>query len=729
MKKTLTVSIALLAAIVMLAACTPQTGQKQVTTPVSTFTGGDDMKKFSSRQEILDFLKENSGAGSAASYGGIGRSGGIMMETAMAAPPMAKSADAAASSSASGAGAAGYSRTNVQVEGVDEADFVKNDGKYIYAISGNKLVIVDAFPAEDAGIVSETKIDGYSQQLFVNGDHLVAFVNRGEEVPSIAKYDIIPRPAYQQRVHALLYDISDRSDPKLLKDYNLAGNFLSARMIGDYVYFIAQDGVRYYTTMVDVPVVKEASSIAVQPDIFYFPQPEDNYNFNTVMSFNIKDESEEPQAKSFMMGWASTVYVSEDAIYIAYQKNYPYRYYEQYNEERFYDVIVPLLPSDARDSINGIKGDGSLNADEKWDRISSVLEDMYNAMDEGSKEDFVERMQKAIREYEVRKDEERRKTVIHKIAIDDGDLEYVAKGEVKGYLLNQFSLDEHEGRLRVATTFDSWAADDYVQYNSVYVLDGQMDLAGSLERIAPDERIYSTRFIGDRLYMVTFKRVDPFFVIDLSGTDPRILGELKLPGFSDYLHPYDGDHIIGVGKETAENEWGGVSTKGIKIALFDVSDVSNPKNQAVYSIGEAGTDSEALNDHKAFLFDKEKSLLVLPVREIRGEAKYDPRYGYYRQNVWQGAYVLGLTPEDGFTLKGKVTHSEGDEQQWGWYGSPSAVRRALYMDDILYTVSGKYIKANGLEDMEEVATVKLPYEGEQPYPYPVPMASEGVMAK
>jgi len=184
MKKTLTVSIALLAAIVMLAACTPQTGQKQVTTPVSTFTGGDDMKKFSSRQEILDFLKENSGAGSAASYGGIGRSGGIMMETAMAAPPMAKSADAAASS---GAGAAGYSRTNVQVEGVDEADFVKNDGKYIYAISGNKLVIVDAFPAEDAGIVSETKIDGYSQQLFVNGDHLVAFVIRGEEVPSIAK--------------------------------------------------------------------------------------------------------------------------------------------------------------------------------------------------------------------------------------------------------------------------------------------------------------------------------------------------------------------------------------------------------------------------------------------------------------------------------------------------------------------------------------------------------------
>ena len=235
---------------------------------------------------------------------------------------------------------------------------------------------------------------------------------------------------------------------------------------------------------------------------------------------------------------------------------------------------------------------------------------------------------------------------------------------------------------------------------------------------------------SEKLALRHFKKVDPLFVIDLkSPENPKVLGKLKIPGYSDYLHPYDGDHIIGVGKETAENEWGGVSTKGIKIALFDVSDVSNPKNQAVYSIGEAGTDSEALNDHKAFLFDKEKSLLVLPVREIRGEAKYDPRYGYYRQNVWQGAYVLGLTPEDGFTLKGKVTHSEGDEQQWGWYGSPSAVRRALYMDDILYTVSGKYIKANGLEDMKEAATVKLPYEGEQPYPYPVPMASEGVMAK
>lgn len=727
MKKTLTVFIALLAAIVMLAACTPQAGQKQSTTPLSSLTGGDDMKKFSSRQEVIDFLKENSGAGSASPYGGIGRSGAIM-ETALAAAPMAKSADAAASSGSS-AQAADYSQTNVQVEGVDEADFVKNDGKYIYTITGDKLVIVDAYPAGDADIVSETKINGYSQQLFVNGDRLVVFVNRGEEAPSIAKYDIIPRPTYQQKVHALLYDISDRADPKLLKDYNLAGNFLSARMIGDYVYFIVQDGVRYYTRTVDVPVVKEASSVVVQPDIFYFPQPEDNYNFNTVMSFNIGDESEEPQAKSFMMGWASTVYVSEDTIYIAYQKNYPYRYYEQYSEERFYDVIVPLLPSDARNKINGIRDDSSLSADEKWDRIASVLEDMYNAMDESGKNDFVERMQEAIQEYELKKDEERRRTVIHKIAIDDGSMEYVAKGEVKGYLLNQFSLDEHDGRLRVATTFDSWTANEQVQYNNVYVLDGQMDVVGSLEKIAPDERIYSTRFIGDRLYMVTFKRVDPFFVIDLSGTDPRILGELKLPGFSDYLHPYDEDHIIGVGKETADNEWGGVSTKGIKIALFDVSDVSNPKNQAVYSIGEAGTDSEALNDHKAFLFDREKNLLVLPVREIRGEAKYDTRYGYYRQNVWQGAYVLGLTLDDGFALKGKVTHSEGDEQQWGWYGSPSAVRRALYMDDTLYTVSGKYIKANDLADMEEIATVKLPYAEDQPYPYPVPMMSEGVMVK
>ena len=122
-----------------------------------------------------------------------------------------------------------------------------------------------------------------------------------------------------------------------------------------------------------------------------------------------------------------------------------------------------------------------------------------------------------------------------------------------------------------------------------------MATIGSLTHIAEQEQIYATRFIGDRLYMVTYKRVDPFFVIDLSTpTSPKILGKLKIPGFSDYLHPYDATHIIGVGKETGTNDWGGVSTEGLKLALFDVSDVEHPTQIDKVEIGDAGTDSAAL---------------------------------------------------------------------------------------------------------------------------------------
>ena len=226
--------------------------------------------------------------------------------------------------------------------------------------------------------------------------------------------------------------------------------------------------------------------------------------------------------------------------------------------------------------------------------------------------------------------------------------------------------------------------------------------------------------------MVTFKRIDPLFVIDLSNpSNPEVLGELKIPGYSDYLHPYDETHIIGIGKETDSNEWGGISTKGLKLALFDVSDVANPKPVDTYVIGEAGTESEALNDHKAFLFNKEKNLLVIPVSEVKGKPTYDSRLGYYRQKLWQGAYVFTLN-DNGFEVRGKITHNEGDEQQdWYWYGSPNSVRRSLFMDNTLYTVSLGKIKANNLDDVKEISTVKLPYEKPQEYPYPMPYLTKG----
>ncbi|MEM2130882.1 MAG: beta-propeller domain-containing protein, partial [Candidatus Woesearchaeota archaeon] len=289
--------------------------------------------------------------------------------------------------------------------------------------------------------------------------------------------------------------------------------------------------------------------------------------------------------------------------------------------------------------------------------------------------------------------------------------------------LNQFSMDENNKNLRVATTFDAWASGKSITYNNVYILDENMKLKGKLEKIAPDERIYSTRFMGNRLYMVTFQRIDPFFVIDLSNPEnPEILGELKIPGFSDYLHAYDENTIIGLGKETKENEWGGISTKGIKLALFDVSDVNNPKQIDKYEIGSEGTDSEALYNHKAFLFSKSKNLLVIPVREVKGKETYDSRLGYYRQKVWQGSYVFDITKQ-GFKLKGKVSHAETEEYPYWYYGSPNAIKRALYMDDVLYTISDKKIEMNDLENLETLNSIKLPYTEEY---YPMPYKGEPI---
>jgi uncharacterized secreted protein with C-terminal beta-propeller domain len=244
-----------------------------------------------------------------------------------------------------------------------------------------------------------------------------------------------------------------------------------------------------------------------------------------------------------------------------------------------------------------------------------------------------------------------------------------------------------------------------------------MKTAGSLKYIAPNEKIYATRFIGNRLYMVTFKRIDPLFVIDLSDpANPGILGKLKIPGYSDYLHPYDEDHIIGIGKETQANDWGGVSTSGLKLALFDVSDVNHPAEVDHVEIGEAGSDSEALRDHRAFLFSRERDLLVIPVREVQ-EVSVKGVYSSSTRKIWQGAYVFGVSAGKGFALKGKVTHSDEDTSGYYW-GSRDAVKRSLYIGDVLYTLSSAGIIATDLETMDPIREIPLPYGG---YDYPIRM--------
>jgi uncharacterized secreted protein with C-terminal beta-propeller domain len=205
--------------------------------------------------------------------------------------------------------------------------------------------------------------------------------------------------------------------------------------------------------------------------------------------------------------------------------------------------------------------------------------------------------------------------------------------------------------------------------------------------------------------------VDPLFVIDLKEpTRPEILGALKIPGYSDYLHPYDENHLIGFGKDTIEIK-GQAYYLGMKVALFDVSDVSNPIQKFSEIIGDRGTDSDLLQNHKALLFSKEKNLLAFPVTlmEIKdGSEKAKQDSLQYGQFTFQGALVYNLDLENGFRLKGRITHlSEEDYLKAGnsWYNSDKNVQRIIYIDDNLFTLSNEMIKANAIADLKEKGSV------------------------
>jgi inhibitor of cysteine peptidase len=296
-------------------------------------------------------------------------------------------------------------------------------------------------------------------------------------------------------------------------------------------------------------------------------------------------------------------------------------------------------------------------------------------------------------------------TTIYRIHLRANNMTCEAKGTVPGQEANQYSMDEYDNYFRIQTTTSVGGT----SRNNIYVLDMNLTTIGKLENLAPGEYFHSARFMGDRAYLVTFQKTDPLFVIDLSQpTKPSVLGELKIPGYSDYLHPYDETHLIGVGKETVPAEEGYFSWyQGIKISLFDVSNVASPTQIANVTIGDRGSNSPVLTDPKAFLFDKSMNLLVIPVLVAKIDRNQYPGEvppNAYGNPVWQGAYVFDLTVEHGFVLRGNITHIEdgidiNDQNYW--------IERTGYIEDVLYTVSDRKVKLNMLEDLTPITEIPL----------------------
>ncbi|HBV88550.1 MAG TPA: hypothetical protein DEF42_18360 [Desulfosporosinus sp.] len=609
------------------------------------------------------------------------------------------------------AGSSDHSTTNLQVEGVDEADIIKNDGQYIYQVNNQELIVTQAYPADQMKVISCIVFkegEFTPQELYVDDHYLVVIGNTSysetsnpdtpkvqPQAQDVSQVQIYPPVWARFASKAIIYDLADKTNLKQLREVELDGDYVSSRKIGSNLYIIANKYLDTYRIMEQgaEPLLPSYCDTAGKgdyktidyKDIRYFPQSIEA-NYLLIAALDLDQRDKEMQVAAYL-GSGQAIYASASNLYVAVTQ------YQQVHQPN------PDLPSP-----------------ESSAKAQSASSNSSNSSPTIAPKKIIPSSFKIT-------------TALYKFGLAQGETTYKAKGEVPGTILNQFAMDEDKDYLRIATTTGQiWRTDELTSKNNVYVLDENLQLTGKIEDIAPGEKIYSVRFIGDRGYLVTFKNVDPFFVLDLKDpAAPTILGALKIPGYSDYLHPYDENHIIGFGKETIElsqntgqgilpGEPGGSTAfyQGLKLAVFDVTDVAHPVEKFKTTIGDRGTDSEVLRNHKALLFDKERGILSFPVTlmEVANPGGNTSRNGFpdYGQFTYQGAYVYHFDLVNGFTLRGKITHlKKEDILKSGQYylNSSKAIGRIIFIKDTFYTLSKAMIKANDLTSLREKNSLLL----------------------
>ncbi len=527
-----------------------------------------------------------------------------------------------------------YSTTNIQVAGVDEADIVKTDGNYLYVVSGSNVYIISADPYSESTLIEKiTLSETYNLEVYIKANKLAILGNRYQypAYKTMPVTNMIYPYVFTEEIIIKVYDLTDVTNPVLTRDIKINGTLAGSRMIGNYIY---------------ASIVQPA----IRPTWYAEPEPVGNETSLAIMLPQITTDGTTKEIQPTEIRYVNVTDVS---------------YY-------FTTILAVNILNDAQEPTH-----------ETF--LASTSSQMYVSQDN---------MYLTVANmnwWMMRTDtgEVREETLIYRVRLDQERVLFEAQGAVPGYILNQFSMDEYNSYFRVATTI-GWSD---LSTNNVYILNMTLGVVGKLEGLAPGERIYSSRFMGNRAYLVTFRQVDPFFVIDLSNpTAPEVLGYLKIPGFSGYLHPYDENHVIGVGKQDSN----------VKLSLFDVTDVTAPIEAAPpYIINAQWSDTSVLSDHKAFLFDKSKQLLALPISI--NEAVWIEG-AYYGMGYWQGEFVFTISSTNGFVLRGNVTHQETSAEQWnGGYW----IKRALYIEDVLYTVSDKKVRMNSLADLRLLKEVVL----------------------
>ncbi len=605
-------------------------------------------KKFASEEEFKTYLAKAQNMGASYGIGG----GAAVMETAVA-MDAAKSAPAGMGGANVSAPTASpqpdrFSQTNVQVLGIDEPDIIKTDGKKIYFSPGYvwgggvmpmtfraepnvKMMppyqntgltnIVSAFPL--AELAKSGKIEK-SGELLLNKDTLVIFAGEG----------------------IFAYDIKDPKNPQKKWDIKYDNSWLaSARLYNDKLYIVTRNNLNSFQPCPFKPFALGGQEFTIACTDIYYPQkpmPVDT----TFTAAIVNLETGMIDNKIVFIGSAedSVVYMSEKSLYVAYAFHEDaVKFYLGFFKEKASD-IVPQNVISKIEKLNTY--DIGYNA--KTVELQTIWDGFMNTFGSDDRLKSESDINNRFSDYYKAHLRDIESTGIVKINLDNFSVS--AQGNITGRPLNQFSLDEYNGNLRIATTvggrwWGAWLSGINIpnneSANDVYVLDNNLQAIGSVQNLGLSERIYSARFIEDKGYVVTFKQTDPFYVIDLADPkNPKLAGELKIPGYSGYLHPIGKNKILGVGQE----DW------QVKISLFDVSDAQNPKELDKYILKEGYTD--VLNNHRAFLMDQKHEIFFIP--------------------SGSGAYI--------FSYKGdKIALTKAI--------SKMSARRAVYIEDYLYIFS------------------------------------------
>lgn len=514
---------------------------------------------------------------------------------------------------------ADYSETNIQVEGVDEADIVKTNGDYIYYIANSKLYVVNVKNPNSIKVENtlEFEDDLCPMEMYLKENKLVLILERSEIYTDIYNNGIMYDVAFTDvETVVIVYDIRGKVNLIEKRRIEIEGTYTDSRLIDNELYFISSKYLynkneELVPEYLDTAISEEKQKVDVA-EMLYIPDSKDN-SYLTIVGVDISKNNK--ANIETIVGAGTDIYCTDSNLYITFT---------EYN-------------SDTRS---------------------------YN-------------------------------TNIYKFKLIESNIISTATGNVNGRPLNQFSMNEYNNNFIIVTTDEYRSGNLINNKNRLYVLDENLKEIGKLEDFSGDENLEAVRFMGDKAYVVTFERVDPLFVIDISNpTEPKILGELKIPGYSSYLHPYDETHIIGIGQEVEieDTEYGEREIiKGVKVSLFDVSDYSNPKEVNSLVIGDkAYTDVQY--DHKAVLFSKDKNLLAFPINNN------------VERTIKRQYVVLSVDLEKGITLRTSIEHGEIKNE----YGAYSAeIDRGLYINNYLYTLSAKKIEVMNLETLDKVNEIEL----------------------